>query len=239
MVLQAVVSTARRGLRGLARLGRAGRRLARVPARHAHADHVGGRHGRRRGLRGGARPRGGPPAPRPTRSSLHARRHRAGDGRRVHRRPRPGRAPRSITRWAATGGALAAARCLLRTCSSAAPSRTGSSTSLSSVVRGTGNMALPASVMVASGAALPGALARADPRLGAVAPPRGGGRGRGERHVVRTRQPRAARLSSVSGRSLVRPALRGLRSPARGSSGRSCASAPRARSTPSRRTSPW
>ena len=105
---------------------------------------------------------------------------------------------------------------------------------LSSVIRGSGNMALPATVMVATGIvylALSPALI-----LGWGPLPRLGVAGAAAASVPPS--PSAASCcsrSSYSGRSLVRPALRGhgLR---RRSSGRSCASAPPARSTRSSRT---
>ena len=82
---------------------------------------------------------------------------------------------------------------------------------LGSVIRGTGNMALPASVMVGSGVPLPRPLARPDPRLGPAARA-SASRARPRRASPRSpRQPGAARIPALRrgawcGRRSARPA---------------------------------
>ena len=198
---------ARRGVRGLARLGTrwpASRSSSRSscscrPCRRAAWAAASPPRWRARSAAG--RREGGRRAGRPR------ARHRARHGRALHRgalaggpalyRAMGGTArrlePRSPTRSVLFGGAarLLALQHARR------------------VIRGTGNMALPAAVMVASGAS----TWRSPPRsswAGAPAPPRRRGRGRGQRHLLRARQRRL--LASTCLRpeprrlSLARPA---------------------------------
>ena len=136
----------RRGdVRRLAGRRGAGRRRPRVSAHHAHADHVGRWHGRwcRRssGARGGCRP----PA-RSRRARVARVCHRAGDGRAIHAGLLLG-GPALYSAMGGTGGTLAVAVAYSRIVFLGAIAFWLFNL-LAAVVRGTGNMRLPALVVL-------------------------------------------------------------------------------------------
>ena len=199
----------------------AGRRVAGLSRRHADADDVGGRHGRRHLLRDRPRARRRP-ARRRRRAGAPCARHRARVRARLHGRGAGGR-PRLYGAMGGSGAALEAALTYSNVVFAGAM-LLWIYNSLANVIRGTGNMAVPAIVTCAGVCRAGPAVACLIfgwgplPRLGVA-----GGARRGA-CVLRRRQPRPRRLSAFADGASC-----GCRGAAPGCAGRcsttSCASA--------------